>query len=478
MKSFKRILTAFIFVFLGCTPTSVDRSEPIKERIISEMSIKKEQVLPEEAEKELKISGKNFVRVGIIENESNILFSFSGMFSIYSGEKIIFTKKRSSGSWKVTTKGNETILENIETGEKIDVNKALIFKPEQISCYVRIGKIQSGKGWHWEETKSRSYKGNIEFININGKITVVNEVGIEQYLYGVVPSEMSAQSPVEALKAQAILARTNIYSKIGKKYKDKPYSLSSDVYSQVYTGIDNITERASRAVDDTRGMVLTFNGKPLEAFFHSVCGGHLESNEIIWGGEHLPYLEPKPCGDSKSFNYGDLSKETNFKKWIDSKPESYCNIENKNLEPGLDFAKKYHRWELKVDRKKMENIIKSTTGTDIGDMKDITVLGRGESGKAKSVKITGSKTSITINKELNIRKQLGRPPLYSANFYVEKIKTGKNGLAESFVFKGAGFGHGTGMCQIGACGMASEGKNFIEILNFYFPGSKITEIDK
>ncbi|HAQ61170.1 TPA: hypothetical protein DCR49_04105 [Candidatus Delongbacteria bacterium] len=476
MKSIKQILKVFIFIVIGCTPTAVDKGEPISERIISEMSIKKQPV-PEKIE-ETEITGKNFVRVGILENELNVLFSYSGLYSIYSGDKIIFTKKRSTGSWKVTSKDNEIFLENTETGEKITVDKELIFKPEQISSYVRIGKIQSGKGWHWEQTKSRSYKGNIEFININGRITVVNEVGIEQYLYGVVPSEMSAQSPEEALKAQAILARTNIYSKIGKKYKDKPYSLSSDVYSQVYTGLDNISDKTSKAVDDTRGMVLTYGGKPLEAFFHSVCGGYLEKNDIIWGGNTLPYLESKPCGGSEDFKFGDLSKENNFRKWIDSRPDSYCNIEKKGLNPGLDFTKKYFRWELKVNRKKLESTIKSTTGTDIGDLKDISVLGRGPSGKAKSVIITGSKTSITINKELNIRKKLGKPPLYSANFYVEKNKTGKNGLPEDFIFRGAGFGHGAGMCQIGACGMASEGRNFIEILDFYFPGSKITEIDK
>jgi stage II sporulation protein D len=477
MKFIKAILIISFFVIFGCTPTSVDKGEGLKERIVAEMSVDPKSARPDDVI-EIKLQGKNFVRVGILEDELNIMFSFNGLYSIYSGSKPVFSKKRSSGTWKVTTKAKEIILENIETGEKIDVDNDLVFKPEQISSYVRIGKIQSGKGWHWEQTKSRSYKGNIEFINIKGKITVVNEVGIEQYLYGVVPSEMSQQSPPEALKAQAILARTNIYSKIGKKYKDKPYSLSSDVYSQVYTGIDNISERTNKAVDDTRGMILTFNGKPLEAFFHSVCGGYLEGNDIIWGSARLSYLQPKPCGNKVDFKYGDLSNEQNFKKWIDSVPNSYCNIVNKGLDPSLDFAKKYLRWEVKIQRKKLESTIRSTTGVDIGDLKDITVIGRGPSGKAKSVKLTGSKNSVTVNRELNIRKQLSKPPLYSGNFYIEKENTAKNGLSEYFIFKGAGFGHGAGMCQIGACGMAAKGKNYSEILDFYFTGAKIAEIDK
>jgi stage II sporulation protein D len=475
MKFLNQLIIIFIFLY-GCTPASLDKKPAEPEKVIPERIISKTD--SGEGIEKIRILSRNFIRIGIMEGETDILFSFSGLYSIYSKGKPIFSKKRSSGTWKVVSKNTQIQLENIETGERIDVSKELVFKPEQVSSYVRIGKIQSGKGWHWEQTRSRSYKGNIDFININGKITVVNEVGIEQYLYGVVPSEMSPQSPVEALKAQAILARTNVYSKIGTKYKDKPYSLTSDVYSQVYTGLENVSERTNKAVDDTQGMILTYNGKPLEALFHSVCGGYLEGNDIIWGSARLPYLQPKPCGTESENNYGDLSNEKNLKRWIDSRPDSYCNIDKAEVDPALDFAKKYLRWETKISRSKLESNVRSSTGVDIGDLKDITVSGRGSSGKAKSVRITGSKNSVTINKELNIRKQLSKPPLYSANFYIVKENTGKNGLSESFIFKGAGFGHGSGMCQIGACGMAAKKKNFKEIIGFYFPGSKITDISK
>ncbi|HQO09343.1 MAG TPA: SpoIID/LytB domain-containing protein [Clostridiales bacterium] len=475
MKFLNQLIIIFIFLY-GCTPASINKKHAEPEKIKPEKIDPRIQT-PNKMD-EIKILSRNFIRIGIMEGETNILFSFSGPYSIYSKGKPIFSKKRSSGTWKVVSKNTQIQLENIETGERIDVSKELVFKPEQVSSYVRIGKIQSGKGWHWEQTRSRSYKGNIDFININEKITVVNEVGIEQYLYGVVPSEMSPQSPVEALKAQAILARTNVYSKIGTKYKNKPYSLTSDVYSQVYTGLENVSERTNKAVDDTQGMILTYNGKPLEALFHSVCGGYLEGNDIIWGSARLPYLQPKPCGTESGIEFGDLSIEKNLKKWIDSRPDSYCNIDKAKVDPALDFAKKYLRWETRISRKKLENNIRSSTGVDIGDLKDITVTGRGSSGKAKRVKITGTKRSVDINKELNIRKQLSKPPLYSANFYIVKENTAKNGLAESYIFKGAGFGHGAGMCQIGACGMAAKGKNFKEIIAFYFPGSQITDIGK
>ncbi|NOR45858.1 MAG: SpoIID/LytB domain-containing protein [Candidatus Delongbacteria bacterium] len=473
MGLFYRIFLIFIFIFLSCTPITQEKNISIKETIKEKIAI-----IPKQKQKPIPIlnrsivkSSKN-VRVGLVENEKKILFSFKGSYSIYNEHKMIFRKKQSADTWKVyLTKDKILCVENINTGEKVAVNNKIIFKPEQIASYIKLGKIKSGKGWHWENTKSRSYKGNIEFIKFKGKITVVNDVGIEQYLYGVVPSEMSALSPFEALKAQAVLARTNVFSDLGKKYKNKPYSLYSDVYSQVYTGISKTHERASKAVDETRGMILRNNGKPIQALFHSVCGGHLESNDVIWSGNKLSYLPSKPDRTSGLEKYNDLSSEWLFKKWIDTRPDAYCNLADKKVNKALNYAKKYFRWTKKYSRKKLEQTIRKKTGKNFGTLKDIKIVKRGKSGKAISVKVIGTKATVTINKELNIRKKLASPPLYSANFYV--VKSGGN-----FIFKGAGFGHGTGMCQIGACGMASLGKDFREILDFYFPNTKLSSIEK
>lgn len=477
-----RFLVLFLvlmIIFSGCTPVAREKSVPIKEKIISEMKIPESEKKIPEVQPEIELLEKKVsVRVGIMDGESEILFSCSGLYTISNKGKVIFTKKKSKGSWKITAQGEELAFENTETGEMIRVAGDLIFRPDQISSYVKIGKVQSGKGWHWEDTESRRYKGDVEFLNINGKIIVVNDVGIEQYLYGVVPSEMSPVSPMEALKAQAILARTNVFSKVGRKYKNKPYSLSSDVYSQVYTGIDKISEATSRAVDETRGLILTYKGKPVEALFHSVCGGYLESNDAVWGTPSLPYLQAKPCSPPGNYSYGDLSNENNFRKWINSTPDSYCNLNGKPSGDKLVFAKKYFRWEKKYSSERLGSVIKATTGKNIGKLKDVSVISRGPSGKAISVKVTGSGGSVTINKELNIRKKLSKPPLYSGNFFVEKGNIDKSGYPSQFVFKGAGFGHGTGMCQIGACGMADSGENFDEILEFYFPGTDVTELDK
>ncbi|MDA3838077.1 MAG: SpoIID/LytB domain-containing protein [Candidatus Delongbacteria bacterium] len=474
MGLFYRIFLIFIFIFLSCTPITQEKNISIKETIKEKIAIEPKQkkiIVP----KKTIVKSSNNVRVGLVENEKKIIFSFKGSYSIYNEQKMIFKKKQSTDTWKAyLTKDKILCVENVNSGEKVAVNNKIIFKPEQIASYIKLGKIKSGKGWHWENTKSRCYKGSIEFIKFKGKITVVNDVGVEQYLYGVVPSEMSALSPFEALKAQAVLARTNVFSDLGKKYKNKPYSLYSDVYSQVYTGISKTHERANKAVDETRGIILRNNGKPVQALFHSVCGGHLESNDVIWSGNKLSYLPSKVDGSSNLGKYNDLSSERLFKKWIDSRPDAYCNMADKKINKALNYAKKYFRWTKKYSRKKLEQIIKKKTGKNFGTLKDIKIVKRGKSGKAISLKVVGTKSTVTINKELNIRKKLSNPPLYSANFYVIK----KGGYTPSeFIFKGAGFGHGTGMCQIGACGMASLGKDFREILDFYFPNTKLSSIE-
>ncbi len=474
-------LVAIFMSFLSsCTPVSKEKSRPIQEIIISEMRMEdtdeKEVTEPEPL---LPPSLRTTVRVGILDEENDILFSFSGFYSIHSRGRQIFSRKRSLGIWRVTAQGSAIVLDNTTTGERFTTEEDVVFRPLYDDSFATVGRAVSGQNTGWENTRSRSYRGNIEFISISGRITVVNDVDIEDYVYGVVPSEMPSGAPMEALKAQAILARTNVFSKVGAKFRNKPYSLSSDVYSQVYTGIDHRNDRTDLATDLTKGLILTYDGRPAEALFHSTCGGHTEGNDVIWGSSRLPYLQPKPCCSPEKItaqNIGDLSREADFRRWIDSRPDSYCNLDNKNVSSHLDFARKFYRWEVRHRRRDLERIIRSTTGTDIGEIKDIIVTGRGTSGKAKAVRVEGSKRSITINRELNIRRQLSRPPLYSGNFYVQKLNMDNRGYAETFVFKGAGFGHGTGMCQVGAAGKASMGKNFREIIEFYFPGTKIMTV--
>jgi len=262
---------------------------------------------------------------------------------------------------------------------------------------------------------------------------------------------------------------------------ENPVIITADVFTQVYGGIGNETYLTNKAVDQTKGLILTYNSNPIEAVFHSVCGGYLEQNDMVWSGKKKDYLIAHPdipySKISLRNKFSNLSNERIFKNWIDSKPACYCNMSaRKGFSPALNYAKKYFRWEKKYKRKTLEKIIRKKSGKDIGILKNIIITKRGKSGKARTIKIIGSKRNLNITKELNIRKTLSNNYLYSANFYVEKQGTNKNGIASTFILKGAGFGHGSGMCQIGAAGMALDNKNFEDILKFYFEGTQVMRI--
>jgi len=494
-------LLLFFSLIFSCTPAVVIQNAKNKDEnkkdSLKQVSIKKnntkKNIKPKVIFNQKKTSKYNYletinnakpIRVGIIEKYKKILFQLHGNYTLKNKDnKRIFSITDSKVKMQIRVVGSKIILGNEKNKSIIELSEKIILIPESKGCFVEINSVKVGKGWSWQKKKTRKYRGGLEFVKIGKTITVVNVVSIDNYVYGVVPYEMSSKAPFEALKAQAILARTNAFSTIGRKYKGRPYSITADVFTQVYGGIGNETYLTNKAVDDTKGLILTYKNKPIEAVFHSVCGGYLEKNDMVWSGKHKKYLVAHsdiPFADIKlRKQYSDLSNDRIFKNWIDSKPACYCNMNaRKGFDPALNYAKKYFRWQKKYSRKELEKIIKKKTGKDIGTLKNIIITKRGKSGKARTIKIIGSKRNINVTKELNIRKALSKNYLYSANFYVEKHGVNNKGIASSFIIKGAGFGHGVGMCQIGAAGMALDNKNFENILEFYFEGTEIRRIIK
>ena len=491
------LLTIIFVVFISCTPAVISSKKTIKDKklnnndsLINSANIEKKKFTPKKKIKESYVKYKYLdnikndepVRVGIIEGYKKVIFKLYGNYILRNSRgKRIFSIQDSKEKWKVIISGSKIVLGNEKKKAIIELDQKVILIPESKNSYIEISSVKVGKGWSWQKKKTRKYRGGFEFVKIGKSITAVNVVSIDNYVYGVVPYEMSSKSPLEALKAQAILARTNAFSTIGQKYRGKPYSITADVFTQVYGGISNETYLTNKAVDETKGLILVHNNKPIEAVFHSVCGGYIERNDMVWSGKKKEYLSEHPdipISDIKLRNkFSNLSNESIFKNWIQSSPACYCNMDaRKGFAPALKYAKKYFRWEKKYKRKDLEKIIKRKSGKDIGTLKNIIITKRGKSGKARTIKIIGTKRNINITKELNIRKTLSKNYLYSANFYVEKRGVNKNGIASTFIFKGAGFGHGAGMCQIGAVGMALDGNDFEDILKFYFDKTEIKNI--
>ncbi|MCI0513587.1 SpoIID/LytB domain-containing protein [candidate division KSB1 bacterium] len=333
--------------------------------------------------------------------------------------------------------------------------------------------IKAGAGFHWEGNFVRQYTGIIEMhLNKSGKITVINELPLERYLQGVVPSEMPATFPVEALKAQAVAARTIAIRKMGIVHPNQPFDVCDDVHCQVYQGISNETEPTNRAVSSTHGKVLAVSGNLCDAVYAAVCGGHTEAAEHAWQSQEVPYL--KGVLDYKLKAYGSLGSflqnETNVRQWITGAPKSFCNPEKTEIQALLNGQAKYFRWQVQYSATELAQIIQSKTGQNLGKLNNLEPVSRGVSGRLKTLRVVGSKKSFTIDGELEIRRALSQNTLYSSCFVIDKLKNGQ------FILRGAGFGHGVGMCQYGAAGMALKGKNYLEILLHYYNGAELLSL--
>ncbi|MBN1664341.1 MAG: SpoIID/LytB domain-containing protein, partial [Deltaproteobacteria bacterium] len=277
---------------------------------------------------------------------------------------------------------------------------------------------------------------------------------------GVIPSEMPSGFPLEALKAQAVAARGKVLGAWGVIHQTDPYDVCARVHCQVYSGLSKCDPRTTRAARETAGIVMYSDGKMVDAIFCGVCGGHTEDVDLAWGGKAYDYLKGTFDGPNSMKKYGPLHIEENARRWIDDNPEVFCNANQHTVPAALDYTKKYFRWEVRLTPDEIRNAL-SKRKIEIGDVLDLIPLERGVSGRIIRLKVVGSEGERIIRGELNIRQALSTTTLWSSCFYVRQEDC-------QFILKGAGWGHGVGMCQTGAAIMALGGKKFHEILKHYY----------
>ncbi len=322
---------------------------------------------------------------------------------------------------------------------------------------VELESADMSDGLYSNFRKDLFITSDLEVLPHGSNLSVIALVPIEEYVAGVVKSEIGDNAPFEAKKAQAVAARTNVIRKLWSGSGFEDYDISSSVFSQVYAGGDNFLEDTKKAVVETAGEILTYRGQPIEALFHAMCGGHTENSENVWSS-YVPYLRGV-FDEGAGHRRFPLNSERSVKMWINSNPDINCQ----------KYGKKYWRWEFIYTSCELGKIIRSKTGKDIGRVLDIKVLERGVSGRAKKVKVTGSKGYVIIKRDLKIRRAFATTSLPSSLFYVEK-------RGNKFIIKGRGFGHGVGMCQIGAMGMADKGYDYKKILEHYYSHVKLEKI--
>lgn len=384
----------------------------------------------------------------------------------------------------------------------------LLFEPVRYhEASFELNDVTIGIKFHWERKEDQIFKGSLKIIIENEKLTAINILPLEDYLVSVISSEMSATSSPELLKAHAITSRSWLLAQTikskelqhsGKSYQpisetpeeyirwyDREDHLNFDVcgddHCQRYQGITRqSTKLVEQAVEETRGMLLMDGENVCDARFSKSCGGISETFENVWEPEVHPYLQAIIDNPKTPEGFDtDLTNEEAAEKWIRNAPAAFCNTQEKEVLSQVlnDYdqeTKDFYRWSLTYQQADLAELIARKSGRDFGAILDLIPVKRGKSGRLKKLKIVGSKLTLTIGKELEIRKTLSESHLYSSAFVVDKLDI-TDGIPAEFVLTGAGWGHGVGLCQIGAAMMGAKGYKYDEILLHYFRGASISK---
>ena len=358
-----------------------------------------------------------------------------------------------------------------------------------------VPDVKIGIQFHWERYETQTFKGCIRFVIDNQQCVLINELPVEDYLLSVISSEMSATNSLELLKAHAITSRSWLLSQLENKTEEQAcntfqqqdtdeivrwydreshalFDVCADDHCQRYQGITKVSSPVVReAIRQTTGMILTYNSRVCDARYSKCCGGITEEFENCWQPVSVSYLESVACSDSPP-------AFSSWEEWIRTAPVAFCNTKDFNVLSQVlnDYDQEtpdFYRWKISYTQDELSALIRKKSGIDFGQIKELEPLDRGKSGRIVRLKITGTLRSMVIGKELEIRRTLSESHLYSSAFVVDIPQRDKNGIPLSFVLTGAGWGHGVGLCQIGAAMMAEQGYTANEILQQYFKGSEV-----
>ena len=438
------------------------------------------------------------ISVGIVSG-SGLTFTLNGKYAVSSGGRSF------SGQWTALLQDGRILLRDttavVEAGDEITLVPS---DPETDSFTLHAVTI--GVAFHWQRNEDQTFRGRLKFIVENDRITAVNILSVEDYLLSVISSEMSATSSAELLKAHAVISRSWLLAQMDKtarlnagegkyttsfitdteiiRWYDREDHINFDVcaddHCQRYQGITRAsTQIVEQAVRETSGEVLMYEGLICDARYSKCCGGITELFENAWEPVSHPYLQKITDSKQQPDGFNDeLTQETNAVKWIEGVPDAFCNTnDRKTLSQVLNNydqeTNDFFRWKVTYPQKELSALVMEKTGIDFGLITELVPVTRGTSGRIIRLLIKGDRKTMIIGKELEIRKALSKTHLYSSAFFVEK-ETG--GGETYFTLHGAGWGHGVGLCQIGAAVMGASGYPYSEILMHYFRNANLKKI--
>ena len=430
------------------------------------------------------------VSVGIVSGDE-IRFQLNGTYTI--GNKEV------TGKQIVKFKDGQILWDSL-------LYQELCFTPQNEDISFTLEDVTIGVDFHWERKEAQTFLGKLRFVVDGDKLWAINELPVERYLASVISSEMSATSSLELLKAHAVISRSWLLVQMRRrkaiemgvqtasapvKVSDEEgvvwydsdahtlFDVCADDHCQRYQGITKATSpHVEEAIKATRGQLL-MNGKEIcDARFSKCCGGVSEEYEYCWDNTHKPYLlsvvDNAPLGTAPTI---DLTDEKTAQEWILSSPEAFCNTKDaavlgQVLNNYDQETQDFYRWTVDFTQSELAELIRRKSGLDFGEIIDLQPLERGKSGRITRLKIVGTKLTRIIGKELEIRRALSESHLYSSAFVVERSEV-VNGAPQHFRLVGAGWGHGVGLCQIGAAVMGEKGYRYDEILHHYYQTAAI-----
>ncbi len=442
------------------------------------------------------------ISVRVMATQGSLEFRLDGRFEVDGKVRL------PSGEYTARLAGERISLFSKDRGMIIQKPSLDLLPERPQENRFLLNKVPVGRGFHWEERQDLTFQGELHIRSSEKReLEVINRLPLEIYLSSVIGSEMSGEAPFEFLKAHAVISRSWALRRMRRKSRaasghsshkhlidedqiirwtgaeiHQGFHVCADDHCQRYRGYlgETASSNSEQAVRETRGEVLTYGDEIGDTRYGKCCGGMTENFSTAWEDQDIPYLRAVPDHDHAPGGFCfPLSLEENAKAWIIGSPDAFCNTRDRELlqavlSPLDRQTTDFYRWKIAYSQEEIRQIITEKTERDLGWIRDLSPIERGASGRIIRLRIVGTVQTLTVGKELEIRRILSPTHLYSSAFVIHK-EGGEDGIPRTFRLIGAGWGHGVGLCQIGAAVMATRGKNYRGILQHYFPGTSLTK---
>ncbi|MCB2198325.1 SpoIID/LytB domain-containing protein [bacterium] len=359
------------------------------------------------------------------------------------------------------------------TGKSFEAASPVQCIPRQLSSRFELAEIRIGIDFHWDHTETLPFRGQLDLVADGEGVTAVNDLELDEYLASVLGSEMRSDWPVEALAAQAVAARSTVLATRGRHHYGEAFDLCHDDHCQCYQGASRESETSRAALEKVRGQLLVKDGRVADARYAKSCGGIADHYHVAWDEEDISYMQPVFCGPLDGEQQPTISlmkkdPEKLIHELLDHPPGwAACNPAAEVYPPSCKEMEELYRWNRRIDPNQLQSLVERRTGRKLGTVKQLLPLERGVSGRIRYLRVVGVDGEVVVGKELAIRRLLSDSHLPSSAFRATFDEDG------TLLLEGIGWGHGVGLCQLGAAALAARGWNAERLLMHYYPSASI-----